>query len=73
MREDGEKRRLQQAEGLSEGRSRMCDYSLHSVKSRPAKVGDKLTTRDYRHARLFGVGGRERSCLRSTGNGVVLC
>jgi hypothetical protein len=24
----------------------MCDYSLHSVKSRPAKVGDKLTTRD---------------------------
>jgi len=26
----------------------MCDYSLHSVKSRPAKVGDKLTTRDFR-------------------------
>jgi hypothetical protein len=25
----------------------MCDYSLHSVKSRPAKVGDKLTTRDF--------------------------
>jgi hypothetical protein len=47
MREDGEKRRLQQAEGLSEGRSQMCDYSLHSVKSRPAKVGDKLTTRDF--------------------------
>ena len=22
----------------------MCDYSLYSVKSRPAKVGDKLTT-----------------------------
>jgi hypothetical protein len=22
----------------------MCDYSLHDVKSRPAKVGDKLTT-----------------------------
>ncbi len=30
----------------------MCDYSLHSVKSRPAKVGDKLTTRD------FGTGTR---------------
>jgi hypothetical protein len=30
----------------------MCDYSLHSVKSRPAKVGDKLTTRD------FGMGTR---------------
>src|SRR5215472_4381462 len=25
----------------------MCDYSLHSVKSRPAKVGDKLTTQDF--------------------------
>jgi len=30
----------------------MCDYSLHSVKSRPAKVGDKLITRD------FGTGTR---------------
>jgi len=25
----------------------MCDYSLYSVKSRPAKVGDELTTRDF--------------------------
>ena len=25
----------------------MCDYSLHSVRSRPAKVGDKLTTHDF--------------------------
>ena len=30
----------------------MCDYSLYSIKSRPAKVGDKLTTRD------FGTGTR---------------
>ena len=30
----------------------MCDYSLHHVNSRPAKVGDKLTTRD------FGTGTR---------------
>jgi hypothetical protein len=30
----------------------MCDYSLHSVKSRPAKVGDKLTTH------CFGTGTR---------------
>ncbi len=30
----------------------MCDYSLHAVKSRPAKVGDKLITRD------FGTGTR---------------
>jgi hypothetical protein len=28
--------------------SEMCDYSLHSVKSRPARVGDKLTTHDFR-------------------------
>ena len=30
----------------------MCDFSLQSVKSRPAKIGDKLTTRD------FGTGTR---------------
>ena len=25
----------------------MCDYSLHNVKSRPAHIGDKLTTRNF--------------------------
>jgi hypothetical protein len=30
----------------------MCDYSLQNVRSRPAKVGDKLLTRD------FGTGTR---------------
>ena len=25
----------------------MCDYSLKNVRSRPAKVGDTLTTRDF--------------------------
>jgi hypothetical protein len=25
----------------------MCDYSLQNVRSRPAKVGDKLTTREF--------------------------
>src|SRR5262245_20752646 len=25
----------------------MCDYSLQTVRTRPAKVGDKLTTRDF--------------------------
>jgi hypothetical protein len=25
----------------------MCDYSLHNVQSRPAKIGDKLTTRHF--------------------------
>ena len=30
----------------------MCDYSLHGVQTRPAKVGDQLTIRD------FGTGTR---------------
>ena len=30
----------------------MCDYSLHTVRTRPAKVGEKLITRD------FGTGTR---------------
>jgi hypothetical protein len=30
----------------------MCDYSLHHVNARPAKVGDRLTVRD------FGLGTR---------------
>ena len=25
----------------------MCDYSLHNVRTRPARVGDKLTARDF--------------------------
>jgi hypothetical protein len=25
----------------------MCDYSLHQVRNRPGRVGDKLTTRDF--------------------------
>jgi hypothetical protein len=25
----------------------MCDYSLHNVRSRPAKIGDKLVTKDF--------------------------
>jgi hypothetical protein len=33
--------------GDNRGVFSMCDYSLHSVKSRPAKVGDKLTTRNF--------------------------
>ena len=36
------------AEGASnKGVPEMCDYSLQTVKSRPAKVGNKLTTRDF--------------------------
>jgi hypothetical protein len=43
----------------------MCDYSLHNVKSRPAKVGDKLTTRD------FGTGTRGFSASQDPS--VVVC
>jgi len=43
----------------------MCDFSLHSVKSRPAKVGDKLTTRS------FGTG--TRGFAASEDANVVVC
>ena len=33
--------------GATVGSAPMCDYSLEHVKSRPAKVGDRLTTRDF--------------------------
>ena len=51
----------------------MCDFSLQSVQSRPAKVGDKLVTRDFGtgtrgfadtdnllHGGLFNAGYRTR-------------
>ena len=43
----------------------MCDYSLHHVKSRPAKVGDELTTRH------FGFGTRGFSA--SEDENVAVC
>jgi hypothetical protein len=43
----------------------MCDYSLHSIKSRPAKVGDKLTTR------YFGTG--TKGFAASEDANVVVC
>jgi hypothetical protein len=53
VRDDDERSTLAAAEGLSPTvRFEMCDYSLHSIKSQPAKVGDKLITRD------FGTGTR---------------
>ena len=30
----------------------MCDYSLHNVRSRPAKVSDRLTNRTFGTVRL---------------------
>jgi len=37
----------------------MCDYSLHHVASRPAKVGDKLVTTKFNNSitRGFAAGG----------------
>jgi hypothetical protein len=32
----------------------MCDYSLHGVASRPAKVGDKLITTEFRNTLTRG-------------------
>jgi hypothetical protein len=43
----------------------MCDYSLQNVRSRPAKVGDKLTTRD------FGTGTRGFAAAEDAG--VAVC
>ena len=43
----------------------MCDYSLERVRSRPAKVGDKLTTRD------FGTGTRGFAAPEDAG--VAVC
>jgi hypothetical protein len=52
----------------------MCDYSLHNVKTRPAEVGDKLTTRQF-HSGTRGFAASEDKnvavCLLS-GNGAVL-
>src|SRR5260370_12088306 len=53
MRRRKKESTIELAEGLSRlGRSEMCDYSLHKVKSRPAKVSDKLATHN------FGTGTR---------------
>jgi hypothetical protein len=43
----------------------MCDYSLQHVRSRPAKVGDKVTTRD------FGIGTRGFAAPEDAG--VAVC
>jgi hypothetical protein len=43
----------------------MCDFSLHAVRSRPAKVGDKLTTR------LFNSG--TRGFCASEDEGMAVC
>jgi hypothetical protein len=44
----------------------MCDYSLQHVRSRPAQVGDKLTTRD------FGAGTRGFCAAEDAGMAVCV-
>ena len=44
----------------------MCDFSLQSVRSRPAQVGDKLVTRD------FGTGTRGFSASDDAGLAVCI-
>lgn len=44
----------------------MCDYSLQNVRSRPAQVGDNLTTRD------FGTGTRGFCASEETGLAVCV-
>jgi hypothetical protein len=62
--------RLRGVESLPVGRehmeSSMCDFSLQSVQSRPAKVGDKLVTRD------FGTGTRGFADVNKLGMAVCL-
>jgi hypothetical protein len=44
----------------------MCDYSLHTIRSRPAKVGDKLVTKE------FGTGTRGFASTADLGTAVCV-
>jgi hypothetical protein len=44
----------------------MCDYSLHAVSSRPAKVGDKLMTTTFCESSTHGLAAIEQ-------RGVAVC
>jgi hypothetical protein len=60
------KRRLGQPGASTEECLGMCDFSLQSTQSRPAKVGDKLTTHN------FGTGTRGFSAPESPNVAVCL-
>ena len=48
MPQDKERNKIEEAERLFQyGRSQMCDYSLHNVASRAAKLDDKLVVTDF--------------------------
>ena len=40
----------------------MCDYSLHHVTSRPAKVGDKLVTTNFKNSVTKGFANQAWRC-----------
>ena len=46
----------------------MCDFSLHAVRSRPAKVGDKLTTRLFNSGTRGFCAPETKGRLRSSGD-----
>ena len=53
----------------------MCDFSLHHVNSRPAKVGGQAYNPRFSHghSRICGIGGFEYGGLSPARDGVVLC
>jgi hypothetical protein len=59
---------LRAAGGNSEEEPSMCDYSLHHVASRPAKIGDKLVTTRFANTPTGGFAaigdGHVAVCLR---------
>ena len=65
IREERKCANIHRAGGFQQGVPEMCDYSLQYVRSRPAKVGDKLTTRDF--------GTRTRGFAAAEDAGVAVC
>ena len=51
----------------------MCDYSLHNVTSRSAKVGDKLITRDFGTGTRGFAGSEDKNVAVCVRPGTELC
>ena len=51
----------------------MCDYSLHKVTSRSAKVGDKLITRDFGTGTRGFAGSEDKNVAVCVRSGTELC
>ena len=61
MRKHRKKGKLLAAGRASKNSAEMCDYSLHNVKSRPAKIGDTLTARKRKTIHRPRPGDRRRA------------